>query len=249
MGAFHDGHLDLMRRARQSCDQVVVSLFVNPTQFGPSEDLSKYPRDLDRDVALAESVGVDLLFAPSAEEIYGRATAWVEIPEISQRWEGHFRPSHFRGVATVVAKLFNIVGPCDAFFGWKDLQQCTVIDHLVSALSFEVNLHFCETVREQDGLAMSSRNVYLSPENRQIAPQIYENLSSARDQVQTGKSILEAQEIALSRLADSGFLVDYFEFVSLHDLEPLSIYSPNAAWITAAKLGTTRLIDNVRITT
>jgi pantoate--beta-alanine ligase len=249
MGAFHEGHLDLMRRARQGCDQVVVSLFVNPTQFGPSEDLTKYPRDVDRDKALAESVGVNVLFVPTVDEMYGRATAWVEIPEISQRWEGQFRPTHFKGVATVVAKLFNIVGPCDAFFGWKDLQQCAVIEQLVSALSFDINLEFCETVRESDGLAMSSRNAYLSPENRRIAPKIYENLDRARRETQNGNAIADVKHDALTSLKEAGFLVDYLEFVSLQSLEPLADYAHNAAWITAAKLGTTRLIDNVRMTT
>ena len=194
-------------------------------------------------------MGVDLLFAPTIEEMYGNSRASVEIPDVSQRWEGQFRPTHFKGVATVVAKLFNVVGPCEAFFGWKDLQQCIVIQHLVSALAFDVNLHLCETVRESDGLAMSSRNVYLSAENRVIAGKIFDNLQSARKNVQAGTSIFEAKQNALSSLEKSGFLVDYFDFVSLQNLEPLTESSPNAAWITAAKLGTTRLIDNVRMAT
>jgi pantoate--beta-alanine ligase len=247
MGAFHAGHLDLMSKARADSDQVIVSLFVNPTQFAPTEDLSKYPRDLARDMDLAESVGVDILFTPSVDELYGGRTAWVEVPDISQRWEGSFRPTHFRGVTTVVAKLFNIVGKCHAYFGWKDLQQCLVIQHLVDALKFEVDLHLCETFREPDGLAMSSRNVYLSPEDRAIAPLIYQTLNLAGAAVLKCEPVASVRDRSLASLEESGFAVDYFELVTLNDLEPTYELTENAAWITAARLNKTRLIDNVRI--
>lgn len=245
MGAFHEGHLELMRRARHDADCVVVSLFVNPTQFGPDEDFAKYPRNLDQDAALAESAGVDVLFAPSVEEIYSPAPTLIYVPEVTALWEGAFRPTHFQGVATIVLKLFNIVAPKRAYFGQKDLQQCLVIRRMVRDLNVPVDLCFEPTVREQDGLAMSSRNVYLSSEERAKAPLLAATLDSAakalaRNQEDPSSVLLEHQ----SRLSSAGFETDYFEWVDLEAMHPCRSSDTPSAVITAAKLGRTRLIDN-----
>jgi len=247
MGAFHEGHLDLMRRAREECDQVIVSVFVNPTQFGPKEDLSRYPRDLDRDSAMAESVGVDLLFVPVAEEMVGPPTVWIEVPEVARRWEGEFRPTHFRGVVTIVGKLFNIAGPCRAYFGWKDLQQCLVIRDLVAGLSFDVELTFCETTREEDGLALSSRNIYLNEDDRATAKYLRQTLLSAATNTLRGDLVDGLLKSSIAELASYGFKVDYFAFVDIKTLAPLNDASQPGAFIAAARLGSTRLIDNVRL--
>ena len=247
MGAFHDGHLDLMRRGREECDQVIVSVFVNPTQFGPKEDLSRYPRDLDRDATMAESVGVDLLFVPDAEEMVGPPTVWIEVPEVARRWEGEFRPTHFRGVATIVGKLFNTVGPCRAYFGWKDLQQCLVIRDLVAGLSFEVELTFCETTRDEDGLALSSRNVYLTEDDRATAKYLRQTLLTAATRTLRGELVDALLKSSIAELASYGFKVDYFAFADIETLAPLKDASQPGAFIAAARLGSTRLIDNVRL--
>lgn len=249
MGAFHRGHLDLMRRAREANDIVVVSLFVNPTQFGKNEDFDRYPRDLDRDAAMAAEVGVDVLFAPPVEEIYPRPGSLIQVPEVTERWEGAARPGHFAGVATVVAKLFNIVRPDTAYFGQKDLQQCLVIRRMVDDLNFPLKLEFVPTTRETDGLAMSSRNVYLSETQRAVAPLLFAELSRCAyvfaSQASVGTEI--DREIERSRLAleSSGFDVDYFERVSMTDMSPVRTVVDQSAMIVAARLGKTRLIDNV----
>jgi pantoate--beta-alanine ligase len=248
MGAFHEGHLDLMRAARASSERVVVSLFVNPTQFGPHEDLSRYPRDLERDYALAESVGVDVLFAPDPQEIYPETSTVVHVAEVTERWEGAFRPGHFDGVATVVLKLFNIVRPNHAYFGLKDLQQCLVVRRMVRGLNVPVQLSFLPTTREPDGLAMSSRNVYLSPDNRRIASELPASLNrlvQALAQLPPGdpsyRELLAAEEAHLVRC---GFTVDYLAWVDLDAMRPCEDVRTPSAVVVAAKIGTTRLIDN-----
>lgn len=246
MGAFHEGHLSLMRAARERHERAAVSLFVNPLQFSRGEDLDRYPRNEERDFSLAEGAGVDYLFAPSRGEIYPRESTTIRVPEITEIWEGKSRPGHFDGVATVVAKLFNIVHPQIAYFGWKDLQQCLVIRRMTEDLNIPVELEFMETVREPDGLALSSRNAYLSPEERQKAPRLQGTLAWIADELD--KKTREPQELlAMARedLTRNGFDVDYLELVSLADLQPTNS-SRNAALIVASRLGTTRLIDNLR---
>jgi len=218
MGAFHEGHLSLIRAARAENDLVVVSLFVNPAQFGQGEDLSRYPRDEGRDAALAEEEGVDYLFAPASEEIYPPGfQTWVEVEELSKTLEGAFRPGHFRGVATVCLKLFNITRAGRAYFGQKDAQQAAVIKRMVRDLALDLEIRVLPTVREEDGLALSSRNVYLSPEERAAALALPRALQ-ARD-----------------RLLLNGLEVDYFEEA---DFEPRVLAA-------AVRVGKTRLIDNV----
>ncbi|HVT11339.1 MAG TPA: pantoate--beta-alanine ligase [Fimbriimonadaceae bacterium] len=246
MGAFHEGHLSLMREARKGHEKVVVSLFVNPLQFGQGEDYERYPRDEERDFALAEAEGVDYLFAPAREEIYRRKTTTICVPEVSEPWEGKARPGHFVGVATVVAKLFNIVRPEVAYFGWKDLQQCLVLRRMVEDLNMSVALRFMETLREPDGLALSSRNAYLSPGERELAPELHRTL--VRIAAELDKNSDKAQELTAKgreELFLKGFQVEYLELVSLVDLQPTTGVG-DAALIVASKIGTTRLIDNLR---
>jgi len=189
MGAFHDGHVSLMRRARDERDAVVVSIFVNPLQFGPGEDLSRYPRDEERDLSMARELGVDVVFAPTVEEMYpaGEPAVSVDPGPLGDRLEGAVRPGHFRGVATVVAKLFEVVGPSTAYFGEKDAQQLAVIRHMVRDLSFPIDVVGCPTVRELDGLAMSSRNAYLSPVQREAAGCLFLALSEAAEMARGGE--------------------------------------------------------------
>lgn len=249
MGAFHEGHLSLIKTARRESDLVVVSLFVNPTQFGKGEDYTRYPRDLDRDASLAASAGADVLFAPTKEEMYPRETTVVRVPEVGELWEGAYRPGHFDGVATIVCKLFNIVRPHYAYFGQKDFQQCAVVRRMVEDLNLPVTLRFEETVRELDGLAMSSRNVYLSAEARATAPALYRELSRCRNYLLTHR--MEPAEIdhllAESRvsLQEEGFSVDYFELVKADTLQRIRSQEHELAILTAARLDSTRLIDNV----
>ncbi|AIE87714.1 pantoate--beta-alanine ligase [Fimbriimonas ginsengisoli] len=250
MGAFHEGHLDLMRRARRETDIVVVSLFVNPTQFGKGEDFSRYPRDLDRDSAMAEGVGVDILFVPDVSEVYPHLPSTsIKVPEVSSRWEGAARPTHFEGVATVVGKLFNMVRPDIAFFGQKDLQQCAVIRRMVEDLYFSVRLEICPTTREADGLAMSSRNAYLSEDERRTAPALFRELTRCVNTFKSNSFVSTEVETELARsreeLTSVGFDVDYFEWVSYDDLLPVRDTSQASAVIVAAKIGRTRLIDNI----
>lgn len=248
MGALHAGHLELVRIAKRESDFVVVSIFVNPTQFGKGEDFDKYPRNLERDSALAEEAGADLIFSPSVATMYPNSPTHVHVPVVTERWEGAFRPGHFDGVATIVAKLFNIVRPSVAFFGQKDLQQCLVIQRMVSDLNFPIQLRFVPTFREADGLAMSSRNVYLSEEHRALAPEIYRTLLQTAKLIESVGSETRDIPIALVRgrdhLASCGFDVHYFDLVELANLEPIEELGKSAALITAAKLGSTRLIDN-----
>lgn len=247
MGAFHEGHLTLMRRAKRACGTCVVSLFVNPTQFGPTEDFANYPRNEARDFAMAESAGVDVIFAPSVEEMASGTATRVTVPGVSRRWEGEHRPGHFDGVATVVCKLFHIVCPSDAFFGLKDFQQCAVIKQMVHDLRFSLALHFEETVREPDGLAMSSRNAYLNPEEREAAPLLYRTITEAARQIAGGRSVEESTKEAIQELARGGFSTQYLALVDALTLEPMETFRGEARIIVASKIGRTRLIDNVAV--
>jgi pantoate--beta-alanine ligase len=250
MGALHDGHLTLMREARKECDLLVCSLFVNPTQFGPNEDFGKYPRDETRDSEMASSVGVDVLFAPNVDEVYGGNTTSVLVKGVSDLWEGALRPGHFDGVATVVCKLFNMVGANVAYFGLKDLQQCAVVRRIVHDLNMRIELRFSDTVRESDGLAMSSRNAYLSSEDRSRAPLIYQTLSKCFDALRQAKSPQETLQIlhaGKTILEDEEFAVDYFALVDSNTMEPKDIPGTGDSIIVAARLGKTRLIDNIQL--
>jgi pantoate--beta-alanine ligase len=254
MGALHEGHLSLVCAARAQSDVVAVSIFVNPLQFGPKEDLQRYPRDLERDCRLLEAAGVTLVFAPSPEEMYpasdtdgNQAVTFVEVTGLSQKLEGKTRPGHFRGVTTVVNKLFNIMGPDAAFFGQKDAQQAAIIRRMLRDLNLPVQLVVCPIVRESDGLAMSSRNAYLDPSHRQAATVLHRSLMRVRNLFDGGerraKSLAEAGRgvIIEERLAR----LDYFELVHSETLDPLEDVSHGALAVTAAYLGETRLIDNL----
>ncbi len=246
MGALHAGHVSLLRAARARCATVAASLFVNPLQFAAGEDLEKYPRTFAEDCAVLEREGVDLLFAPAPEEMYpaGRTGTFVEVPGIGDRLDGASRPGHFRGVATVVAKLFHIVGPDLAFFGQKDAAQVAVLRAMVRDLDFPVQLVVCPTVREPDGLAMSSRNRYLTPAERAEAVALSRGLACVRQAWQAGETraatlrVLLVQELGRVRL-------DYAEVVDAATLEPLEQAHEGALVAVAAYLGSTRLIDNL----
>jgi pantoate--beta-alanine ligase len=250
MGAFHDGHLSLMRRARRDCAVVVVSLFVNPTQFNDATDLDGYPRDPERDAALAAEIGVDYLFTPAVEEVYpdGFATT-VSVRGVTETLEGTYRGrAHFDGVATVVTKLFNMVGPDVAYFGQKDAQQAAVIQRLVRDLDIPVAIEVCPIVRESDGLAMSSRNVHLSPADRIRATALHRALGAVQDAVRAGeRDPTAARELALAELAGAEIEPDYLELVSAETMAPLRRIHGDALAVLAAPVGTTRLIDNEQI--
>jgi pantoate--beta-alanine ligase len=255
MGYFHEGHLSLMRGARRDCDVVVVSLFVNPTQFGPGEDLDAYPRDEDRDAELAAHEGADLLWMPDAEAIYpeGFATAVEVGNSLTGVLEGdpaHRGPSHFRGVTTVVAKLFNSVQPDVAYFGHKDAQQAVVIQRMTEDLDFPVEIEVLPTIREQDGLAMSSRNAYLTAEQREQAAAISRALRAAEEAAAAGETSIEALvERARAELRNSGIEPEYVEARAAEDLEPIAKLNGRPVLVAvAARVGRARLIDNVVIT-
>lgn len=250
MGALHDGHRALIRAARLACDAVVVSIFVNPTQFGPSEDLSKYPRRLGLDRALCRSEGVDVVFAPDAQTMYPPGTQTVvTVPAVAHRWEGAARPHHFQGVATIVTKLLCLVQPDVTWFGQKDYQQAALVQRLVKDLNLPVRLIIHPTVREADGLAMSSRNVYLSAPHRQAAPVLYRAL-------QAGAAAVRAGERRGARIQRSMALVvaqeplatpDYLAVCDPLTLEPLSTVQQKALLIGALRIGRVRLLDNMLV--
>ncbi|MFY9702894.1 MAG: pantoate--beta-alanine ligase [Terriglobales bacterium] len=248
MGALHEGHLSLVRAARAQCDVVAVSIFVNPTQFGPAEDLSKYPRQFERDCRLLEQEGVDILFAPSIEEMYPQgAISWVVVEGLSEKLDGRSRPGHFRGVTTVVAKLFHVIEPDAAYFGQKDAAQLAVIRRMVRDLDFPVEIVACPIVREADGLAMSSRNAYLNREERQRALVLQRSLQEARRQFDAGER-LAARLIAAAKevfVREPQVRLDYFEVVDPETLDPVERISGRTLVAVAAFVGTTRLIDNV----
>ena len=250
MGALHEGHLSLVRAARAQCDAVVVSIFVNPTQFGPNEDLAKYPRSFEQDKAMLESGGVSAIFYPSVEEMYpAGVTTWVAVEGLSERLDGRSRPGHFRGVSTVVSKLFNIVQPQFAFFGQKDAAQVAVIRKMVRDLNFDVQIVICPIVREQDGLAMSSRNAYLSAQERKQALVLSRSLEEVRRLQEQGENCAETLIAAGKRvMADEAAVkIDYFEVVDPDTLEPVRDVAKGALVAVAAYVGTTRLIDNLLI--
>jgi len=251
MGYFHEGHLSLMRRAKAECDLCVVSLFVNPTQFGPSEDFLRYPRDFARDAAMAESVGVDLLFAPEVEEMYPEGyQTYVEVTEVTRRLEGAARPGHFRGVATVCTKLFNIVQADRAYFGKKDYQQLKVIQRMVKDLNIPTEIVPCETVREPDGLAMSSRNVYLKPDERQAATVLYRALCAGRDAILAGERDAKKVKVLVEQVIATEPLVktEYVDVADAETLEPLTDLQGQVLISLAARVGVARLIDNITAT-
>jgi pantoate--beta-alanine ligase len=252
MGAFHDGHLALMRAARERCDVVVVSLFVNPAQFRPGEDLAAYPRDEERDRALAEAHGVDILFAPPVDEVYpaGFATH-VSVAGLSEPLEGEARgPEHFHGVTTVVAKLFNMAQPDVAFFGQKDAQQALVIRRMARDLDFPVEVAVLPTVREPDGLAMSSRNAYLGPEERERAVALRRALDAAEAAVHAGeRDPARVAGAARAAMEPYGVEPEYLALVDPQDLRPLEAIDGEVLVAVAARVGTARLIDNALIGT
>lgn len=249
MGALHEGHLSLVRSARAQCSSVVVSIFVNPKQFGPNEDFSQYPRTFEADCAALEQEGVAAVFAPTAGDMYPECTPSVIVDrgELGARLDGLFRPGHFRGVTTVVAKLFHIVQPDAAFFGQKDAAQVAVLRAMVRALNFPVRLVVCPTVRDPDGLAMSSRNRYLSDTQRADALILPETLHMVREMVQQGTHSVEALKIAmLMKLAAAeGIRLEYAEIVDPDLLLPLEDVRNGALVAIAARVGATRLIDNI----
>jgi pantoate--beta-alanine ligase len=248
LGALHEGHLSLVRAARRECDAVAVSIFVNPTQFGPNEDFERYPRTFGKDCALLEREGVHLVFAPSAEEMYSQnATTVVDVGEIGERLDGKFRPGHFRGVATVVAKLFHIVSPDFAFFGQKDAAQVAVLQAMVRDLNFPLQLVVCPTVREPDGLALSSRNVNLSARERVEALALSRSLTGACALAGSGVTDAAAlREAMLRELRSSPAVkVEYAEVVDPATLKPLADVDGGALVAIAAHVGATRLIDNI----
>jgi pantoate--beta-alanine ligase len=246
MGYLHEGHLSLIRRAREGCDHVVVSIFVNPTQFGPKEDLAKYPRDVERDSSLIAPY-TDLLWMPTAEAMYPQGyQTWVEVEAMTHPLEGAMRPGHFRGVTTVVAKLFNAVQPHKAYFGQKDAQQAAVIRQMVRDLNFPLEIVVCPTTREPDGLAMSSRNVYLDAEQRKAATVLYRALSAAKEAYESGERDAETlRQIMRDTLAAEPLAqMQYVSCADYDTLEELDEIKRKALLSMAVFIGKTRLIDN-----
>jgi len=249
MGYLHEGHISLIKKAKEECDYVVVSIFVNPTQFCPGEDFDRYPRDIERDIKILENEKVDLLFNPDIEEMYKKEhKTWVIVDEISDIYEGKFRKGHFKGVCTVVIKLFNIVQPDKAYFGWKDFQQLIIIKKMVEDLNIPVEIIGCPTIREEDGLAASSRNVYLNEKERKKALCLYKALKKIEEMIKKekiyeceilikeGRKIIEEEE---------GVEIQYLDIVSMDNMKKLEKIEGKAVIIGAIKIGNVRLIDNL----
>ncbi|OEY92360.1 pantoate--beta-alanine ligase [Acinetobacter proteolyticus] len=248
MGNLHEGHLTLVREAKKLCDVVVVSIFVNPIQFGAGEDFDSYPRTLEQDSRLLADVGCDIIFAPTVEQMYGtqpRLTN-ISVGQITDDLCGKSRPGHFDGVAVVVTKLFNIVQPDFAFFGQKDYQQLAVIRQLVQDLNMPLEVIGVPIVRAEDGLALSSRNGYLTEQQRATAPTIYQLLKQAEQQLHEGQALSQVLENISTQLTQAGFVVDYVE-ARQTNLQPIQQFDQNLVLFIAAKLGSTRLIDNLQI--
>jgi pantoate--beta-alanine ligase len=247
MGALHEGHLSLVRAARARCDLVVVSIFVNPAQFGPTEDLAKYPRTFEGDCELLARENVDLVFAPSVEEMYPPgALTWVTVEELSDKLDGRSRPGHFRGVTTVVSKLFHIIEPDVAFFGQKDAAQVAIIRRMVRDLNIPVEIVTCPIVREADGLAMSSRNTYLNPEERKQALVLQRSLMRVKKLAEEGeRNAAKLVALGIDELgSEPSVRLDYFEIVDPACLDPVEDISKGAVVAVAAYVGATRTIDN-----
>ncbi|MBN2432360.1 MAG: pantoate--beta-alanine ligase [Acidobacteria bacterium] len=252
MGALHEGHLALVQRARESAGVIVVSIFVNPVQFGPNEDYEKYPRNLSHDVELLTRLGVDYVFAPGVDEIYPAGfDTFVDVRELTEPLCGRTRPGHFRGVATVVAKLFSIIQPMYAFFGQKDAQQAIIIKKMTAELDFPVDVRICPIVREPDGLAMSSRNQYLSPEERAAAPVLYRSLQRAAAMILEGErdAATLRQEIEKELAREPLARPEYVEIVETQTLAPVEKIRGETLIALAASFGQTRLIDNLLVST
>jgi len=251
MGYLHEGHLSLVRKSIEECDKTVVSIFVNPTQFAPSEDYNTYPRDTGKDIGLLSREGVALLFMPSVEEMYGRSPLTnIGVSQLSEKLEGRLRPGHFKGVCTVVCKLFNIVSPDRAYFGQKDAQQLVIIKRMVNDLNIPVEISGCPTVREKDGLAASSRNVYIPPENREKAVLLYRALSrikmlAERDGIEDIPTLLEEGKKAIEGCPEVE--LQYLEIVDMEDLSALNKIEEKALVLGAVKISGVRLIDNMTI--
>jgi pantoate--beta-alanine ligase len=248
MGYLHEGHLELVRSSRRENKYTVVSIFVNPTQFGPAEDFDRYPRDYPRDLALLEREKTDLVFIPSPDEIYqADYNTWVEVKKVTDRLEGAIRPGHFRGVTTIVSKLFNIIKPSRAYFGQKDAQQCVVIQKMIRDLNIDLEMVVVPTVRESDGLAMSSRNVYLSAEERKQAPILYKALSTAHVMWSEGERDSQRLRQAMTEIIqqNSSGKIDYISVASKLTLDEIEEAHPPAIISLAVKFGNTRLIDNI----
>lgn len=248
MGNLHEGHLNLVREARKLCDVVVVSIFVNPIQFGPNEDFENYPRTLEHDSHLLADVGCDIVFAPSVEQMYGNKPRFtnISVSDITNDLCGLQRPGHFDGVAVVVTKLFNIVQPNFAFFGQKDYQQLAVIRQFVRDLNIPLEVIGVPITRAEDGLALSSRNGYLTEEQRKRAPTIFQSLKAAEQELHNGVSLVEVLENIKHTLTQVGFIVDYVE-ARTPELQKIEAFNQNVILFVAAKLGTTRLIDNLQV--
>lgn len=248
MGNLHEGHLTLVRAAKKICDVVVVSIFVNPIQFGAGEDFDSYPRTLEQDSRLLADVDCDIIFAPSVDQMYGKQPRLtnISVSQITDDLCGKSRPGHFDGVAVVVTKLFNIVQPNFAFFGQKDYQQLAVIRQLVQDLNMPLEVIGVPIVRAEDGLALSSRNGYLSEQQRAIAPTIYQLLKQAEQQLHEGHALAQVLESISNQLTQAGFVVDYVE-ARQTNLQPIAQFDRNVVLFVAAKLGTTRLIDNLQV--
>ncbi len=250
MGALHDGHLSLVRRAKQDCDVAVATIFVNPTQFGPNEDLAKYPRTLEADLASLREQECDFVFVPPSDRVYGRDhSTFIEPPSVGRRWEGELRPGHFRGVATIVLKLFQLIPAHVAYFGRKDYQQVAVIRAMVDDLNVPIRVEACETVREPDGLAMSSRNRYLSKEDRVRALGLWLALRRAQISLAageiTGARLEEEMRMELNKAPVDA--IDYAAIVHPGTMEPMGKVEESAIAIIAARVGNTRLIDNLTL--
>lgn len=250
MGALHEGHLSLVRAAQQQCSPVVVSIFVNPAQFGPSEDFSKYPRPIEKDRALLEDLNVDCLFAPTPADMYPDGfRTHVEVSGISDRYEGRSRPGHFRGVATVVLKLFEIVQPNFVYFGRKDAQQARIVRQMARDLNLDVEIVVCPIVREPDGLAMSSRNAYLSPDHRRCATVLHRSLDTARREILGGErdAVRLLGRIREVLKSEPTAEPDYVEFIDADTFEPVALLRRECLAVMAVRLGGVRLLDNMLI--
>ena len=248
MGALHTGHRSLMQRARRTCRTVVVSLFVNPLQFGPAEDYRRYPRDLSQDLACCREENVDLVFIPNLDTLYPPDfQTTVAVRTLSRRWEGEHRPTHFQGVTTVVTKLLNLVRPAHAFFGQKDYQQCCVIRQLVKDLDIDTRVTLCPTVRDADGFALSSRNHYVTTSQRQRALSLYQALTAGKAAIAKGMRRADPVEKRMAKVLDAGrgLAVDYLACCDARTLEPLSRLRGTVVLLGAIRIGDVRFIDNL----